>query len=231
MSTAFAQDHIGPKELTPEMIERIQKYQMPQPHLGAPVIYYQTGVKDRRRAQVGYVLQAGHRNVTLMLPNGQRQDAVRHIEDPKLALNADQRESGAWDFTDEHKRTISDAHAMKARISDLEDRFSALTKRLSDLERVVHNVPRDPRGRKKGQKDKKPRSGSPATGKSAARMWLANRMMETTGAERKEIFRLSYDALFSRAQAEGVVSQNITSEQYLAEFRRQAESKLSAQNE
>ena len=52
--------------------------------------------------------------------NGQIHEGVRHYDDPKLEWNADHRENGCWDFTDEWKRTEKQAKDILSRLDALE---------------------------------------------------------------------------------------------------------------
>lgn len=81
--------------------EAIRNYKMPAPYVGAAVVWYATGAPQRNAAQLAFVRHVGTRNIGLQLPTGTRVDAVRHVSDPKLQLSADQRENGAWDFTEQ----------------------------------------------------------------------------------------------------------------------------------
>ena len=48
-------------------------------------------------------------------------ESVRHIDDPKLKINSDHRENGAWDFTEYHKETKLAAATLDERLSRIED--------------------------------------------------------------------------------------------------------------
>jgi hypothetical protein len=72
------------------------------------------------------MVQCGSRTSTISLVTGRRVDAVRHVSDPKLSLNADQREQGAWDFTDEHYENKMFQVQMERRVKALEKQIAAL---------------------------------------------------------------------------------------------------------
>ena len=103
-----------------QLHQRIQNFQMPQCTIGVPVLWFPSGRPSRQKAQVAYMIHCGGRTVTLQLATGRRLDAVRHIDDPKLQLNADQREQGAWDFTDEHKAGAAFRQEARARLDAIE---------------------------------------------------------------------------------------------------------------
>lgn len=54
-------------------------------------------------------------------------DSVRHISDPVLQSNPDQRLNGAWDYTEDHK-------AIKAERAVLYERLNKLAERITKLE-------------------------------------------------------------------------------------------------
>lgn len=110
---------------TEQLRREIQEYVMPRAATGSPVLWYRTGRKNCE-PMVAYMLHCGGRTVQLFLTSGRRQDAVRHIDDPKLSLSVDQRESGAWDFTQETKDY---AEFRKS----LEDRLERIEKQIQDL--------------------------------------------------------------------------------------------------
>ena len=111
----------------------IANFSMPQARIGLPVIWYKTGRRNRQSSEVAYILQCGARTVTVHCSGGRRMDAVRHIDDPKLDLSADQREQGAWDFSDDYK--------------DLVEFMKITTDRLTKIERALPGEATENRGR------------------------------------------------------------------------------------
>ena len=95
------------------------EFDMPVPVLGTTVRWYQSGLAESRPPGVGTVIRVFHRSLSILLPSGVRMDAVRHINDPKLQLNADQRECGSWDFTE-------DVYQRAAWEKKIEERLSAI---------------------------------------------------------------------------------------------------------
>jgi hypothetical protein len=86
-----------------EVLEQeIMDYKMPVVRLGAPVQWFANG-NAVRDSVLGWVTKVGHRGVRIHLCTGVWFDTVRHISDPKLRLSQDQRENGAWDFTEEYQ--------------------------------------------------------------------------------------------------------------------------------
>lgn len=94
-------------------------FDMPVPHVGATIRWYPSGLVDARPPGIGQVLRVFHRSLSIQLPSGVRMDAVRHINDPKLQLNVDQRECGAWDF-------VAEVYERAAWEKKIEDRLKAL---------------------------------------------------------------------------------------------------------
>jgi hypothetical protein len=103
---------------------RIVNFEAPKIPLGSPVLWYRTGTVDSKHAQLGFVIHAGHRTLTVRLSSGQRVDAVRHCTDPKLELSAEQREQGCWDYTPHYLE-------MERRWNDVEERLDALERQIT----------------------------------------------------------------------------------------------------
>ena len=106
--------------------EEIEAFKAPKAKFGQPVAYYINGVKDTsRKPELGWVIRTGERTIHLYVVSATGgtlvRESVRHIDDPKLQLNADQRESGAWDFTDYDKEQT-------ALRDEMNDRFDAIEK-------------------------------------------------------------------------------------------------------
>jgi len=57
----------------------------------------------------------------LRTSDGQIFDAVRHLEDPKLRINVEHRENGAWDYTDHYKKELAAREDLGNRLARLED--------------------------------------------------------------------------------------------------------------
>jgi hypothetical protein len=102
--------------------DQILNFEMPTIKVGAPVSFYPTGQAEGQYPQLAFVVRISRsgRNVMLRNVNGQINEAVRNIEDPKLQLNSDHRENGAWDFTDEEKRIRTDREELLERVERLE---------------------------------------------------------------------------------------------------------------
>ena len=83
----------------------IIQFRPPQATIGTQVIWYRHGKKRTQDATIGYLVHCGNRTATIYLCTGRRVDAVRHINDPKLSLSSEQREQGAWDFTQDYYET------------------------------------------------------------------------------------------------------------------------------
>jgi hypothetical protein len=100
-------------------------------------------------------------------------DAVRHVDDPKLTLNADQRENGAWDFTDEDKQGLQQRNE--------------LTVRVEILEAQVRSLVRDAR------MDKQPAKMPPAKSPPSYRGQLASERLQKHHARIRQMRELGLD--------------------------------------
>lgn len=94
----------APKSIDQMTSDEIENWAMPVVSLGQTVIFYPDGTPIKRSGRplaLGSVTQKGRRSVTLRMPDGTAKMGVRHVGDPKLQMGTgDQRENGAWDFTD-----------------------------------------------------------------------------------------------------------------------------------
>lgn len=134
------------REVDTVLIEKIESFVMPLVSSGMPVRWYPFGVRDSREAEIAFVVKASGRNVNLRTASGQFRSAVRHVDDPKLTLNAAQRESGAWDFTD-------DWYQESKNKSDIEKRMAQLSDRIAKLELEIHRQEQGGERRSKGDDD------------------------------------------------------------------------------
>jgi hypothetical protein len=100
MTAALLED-----EVRQQQNELVKAFTMPKACRGQAVTWYPSGAKSSA-AETAFVLEVGKRNVVLQRASGLAIASVRHIDDPKLQLSAEQRESGAWDFTDEAKQML-----------------------------------------------------------------------------------------------------------------------------
>src|SRR5688572_8889207 len=82
----------------------IDAFEMPRPCMGQCVAWYPSGT--RLNSEIAFITRVSKKNVELQRASGTYMTAVRHIDDPKLQLNEDQRESGAWDFTEQDKKQL-----------------------------------------------------------------------------------------------------------------------------
>lgn len=90
----------APAPQLPISNEEIQAFQMPKIEPGMTVVYYQPYQLDAAKPTIGFVVEVSQRNIRVYVPvNGLIRDGVRHIDDPRLRINADHRENGAWDYT------------------------------------------------------------------------------------------------------------------------------------
>jgi len=105
--------------------QEIADYVMPLVEEGSPVLWYRHGLKGGCEPEVAFIAKVYHRNVTLYLISGPRATAVRHASDPKLQLNVEQREFGAWDFTEQQKEYESFREDIINRVMALEGNVPA----------------------------------------------------------------------------------------------------------
>lgn len=124
------------QELDTMLIDKIESFVMPYVSAGVPVKWFPFGVRDGRDTEIAFVVKASGRNVNLRTAAGGFKSAVRHVDDPKLSLNAAQRESGAWDFTD-------DWYQSNKNRSDIEKRLAQLNERVGKLEIELHRAEQD----------------------------------------------------------------------------------------
>lgn len=82
--------------------QEIINYKMPEIRVGAPVLWFANG-SAMKEAILGWVTKLGHRGIRVHLCTGVWYDSVRHMSDPKLKMNQDQRENGAWDYTEDYR--------------------------------------------------------------------------------------------------------------------------------
>jgi hypothetical protein len=106
-----------------ELRDEIRAFVMPQVALGTPVIWRP---RKGAEAEIAYVYRVGSRNVHLATATKGAKEAVRHENDPKLKLNPEQREMGAWDFTDFHKQQEAEKAVLMERLEQLERQISSL---------------------------------------------------------------------------------------------------------
>lgn len=108
--------------------EEINAFKMPPIAQGKPVAFYPQGLRNSQKPSVGFVVSCFDRTVTVSIPEtSQKHAAVRHIDDPKLRLNAAQRENGAWDFCDADKQEAAERQEFLSRLQKLERTVTALT--------------------------------------------------------------------------------------------------------
>lgn len=117
-----------------EAVDPIHAFQMPKPCMGQPVTWWPAGTRDLP-GETAFVIRVGRRNIILRTASGVCMETVRHIDDPKLKLNSDQRESGAWDFTEHDKSQLEHGKripALEAQVADLLARIAALEELIAE---------------------------------------------------------------------------------------------------
>tara|TARA_R100000458_G_C8264971_1_gene240130 strand:- start:1135 stop:1524 length:390 start_codon:yes stop_codon:yes gene_type:complete len=103
----------SPQELAREFV-------MPKVELGAAVFFYPN--HNLTHPHLAWIVNIGKTGKNVVLRTAERMvyDSVKHVDDPRLDWNVDHRESGSWDFTDEHKRLEREREDLKARVAALE---------------------------------------------------------------------------------------------------------------
>ena len=113
--------------------EEILLFEMPGIDLGTPVEYFPNAVRNSGEPRLGFVVRVSRtgRKVVIRTTDGGCFDAVRHIDDPKLKLNQDMRENGAWDRTEYDKELNKRLESMDKRIADMKSSVAFVSKRLT----------------------------------------------------------------------------------------------------
>ena len=116
--------------------EELHNFVMPEVVVGTPVTYYPTGMIEGSDVRVGFIIRISRsgRNVVVRTADGGHFESVRHIDDPKLKLNVDHREAGAWDFTAFHKAELVERKKIMGRLDKLEGKKAAAPLALESIE-------------------------------------------------------------------------------------------------
>ena len=122
--------------------EELHNFKMPEVVVGTPVTYYPTGMIEGSDVRVGFIIRVSRsgRNVVVRTADGGHFESVRHIDDPKLKLNVDHREAGAWDFTAFHKGELVERQEIMGRLDKLEGRKSATPPAPEKIEEPYSNL-------------------------------------------------------------------------------------------
>jgi hypothetical protein len=122
--------------------EELHNFIMPEVVVGTPVAYYPTGMIEGSDVRVGFIIRISRsgRNVVVRTAEGGHFESVRHLDDPKLKLNVDHREAGAWDFTAFHKAELVERRDIKSRLNRLEGRKSATPPAPEKIEEPYSNL-------------------------------------------------------------------------------------------
>jgi hypothetical protein len=122
--------------------EELHNFKMPEVVVGTPITYYPTGMTEGSDVRVGFIIRVSPsgRNVVVRTADGGHYESVRHIDDPKLRLNADHREAGAWDFTAFHKAELVERQEIIGRLDRLEGRKSAKPPAPEKIEEPYSNL-------------------------------------------------------------------------------------------
>jgi hypothetical protein len=121
------------EEIRQQNRDAIQAYEMPRPCPGQTVTWFPSGSRDGK-GENAQVLSAGKRNIVVLRASGGAMESVRHVEDPKLKLSAEQRASGAWDFTERDKKLDT----MQKEVGGYAAMFTALELRVATLEELLN---------------------------------------------------------------------------------------------
>lgn len=124
MSTATEEPKVDP----------IVSFVMPAVSVGTTVLWYKHARKTNRAVPAVVVAKSARNIQCRPFTASIIYEAVRHIDDPKLELSADQRETGAWDYTEDHHR-----------LANLERRLDRIEASLGDKVPKAPEEPKDPR--------------------------------------------------------------------------------------
>jgi hypothetical protein len=101
--------------------ELIAAFEMPPAKLGDVVLWYWNADKGARKPIIGLVTEVSKRNVGVYLLSAKRPEFhVRHMDDPKLAMNESQREAGGWRHTEARQEQIEWRAIIEQRIDAVE---------------------------------------------------------------------------------------------------------------
>lgn len=104
----------------------IDAFVAPKVLVGQPVVYYPMANVNSRKPSMGTAIWTGQNNRIINILEVDHygrtlvREAVRHVSDPKLKLNDDQREFGAWDYTPFYKHECEIRDDIEERIASLE---------------------------------------------------------------------------------------------------------------
>lgn len=113
----------------------------PKPTLGMIVRFYPQASMDETRVEIGAVTKIGQSTISIcVFGTNSMRSSVKHKDDPRLKRSADQRQYGAWDFTDEwYEKMSADEYALEM-LAQLDDQITSLRKAL-DLPQIAGGTP------------------------------------------------------------------------------------------
>jgi hypothetical protein len=79
----------------------IDTFVMPRLLSGQTIRWWGDGT-THRPPTIAIVVAVGRRSIQLRTASGMVKNEARHIDDPKIRMNEEQRRDGAWDYTDEY---------------------------------------------------------------------------------------------------------------------------------
>lgn len=124
-------------------VVKADEYVMPPVRHGQVVAWYPpTG---RQEPESAIVIRVAPRNVHLSTATRGVREAVRHVSDPKLRLNPEQREMGAWDYTDDYKTQLQE-------FQQIREHIAALQRQVNVLVTQAARGPSEPENRNTGKK-------------------------------------------------------------------------------
>lgn len=104
--------------------EEIREYEAPEAKVGHPVLYYWQATANSRKPCLAWVTGIFGCLVDLYIladiGGPQHREAVRHMSDPKLKMNSEQRENGGWDYTPFEKKRMEEQEELDKRLRTLE---------------------------------------------------------------------------------------------------------------
>lgn len=99
-------------QMTPDLQRRIDEFKQPAVDAGTQVLFWPTGYRDRSRQTTGIIERNNGRNCVIRV-GATLHHAAPHVNDPRLTLNNDTREDGAWDFTTDYLQRQENARLVE----------------------------------------------------------------------------------------------------------------------
>lgn len=124
-------------EVLTEMTEEEILWKMPRPDVGMTVKVWPYG-RDDGKPHYAHVARVSDRSIDVQSPLGQARGGVRYIGDPVLKKTSEenQRNWGAWDYTEETKMVMAGNTVLAEvteKLKEYETKFAELQGRLQGV--------------------------------------------------------------------------------------------------